>query len=512
MDKSKIKDLIKNNSVWEYLLLFAVVTVTVFLLSYLSPRTCDDVTYAFSTQSSLADLLKSSLMQGNGRLFGNFFGYLVSKRVFTVVERTFIWTGIIFLVVKLSGVKNIFVNTVVAAVLIYPADSLFSQVYAWNAGFQNYAFPVFIILFDLYLLRLCSESKNGKVRIFLTFIVILSSFCGQFFSENSSIFAVMLSAFLLVSAFLKKTKKAGYVCYLVSTLSCFAVMMTYPEILGTAEKISSYRGIAGNLGEIINQASENYDIISKNFIEYAFAWIILSSAFLLMINTLFESAKTPFFRILLSASRVILIFYPILSIFYSLIFKSAITFPREYLRIILNWSLFLYFAVIFTLCVVVFLKKDSAENSKHSAAVFVLGLASVLPLLVVTPIGGRTFYIPFICFLLSGLMGCKDGIPDKLKTKQSALVAFAVLFCCSIMLVCAQKDNNYAYNVRLNYIEKQLENGETQLILPELPHSNLVHDDTNSGTWNFFFNKKSETPVYYEFRSWNSWYTEYRKG
>ncbi|MCD7826976.1 MAG: DUF6056 family protein [Clostridiales bacterium] len=495
-----------------YFVLFAIIIFTIARLNYLFPYTCDDMTYASADLPGLFSKIKTALMQGSGRFFGNLFGYMISYRFFTVLEKTLIWGGIIFLVMKLAGSKSFLVNAAIAVILIYPCDSIFAQVYAWNAGFQNYTVPVFIILFDVYLFTAIEKTKNRHLKRLLILLLTASSFAGQFFSENSSFFALCLGICILILAVkYRKSSVFPAAVYTAGTALGFAAMFLYPHFLGTSSKIENYRSYAESISGLLSQAVKNYRLIAADFAQYFFLWAVLSAAYLILINKFLIKKHTGgIVKAALTFSRVIIAAYPVFSLIYSLVFKSAIEFPRTYLRYFLCISLGLYATTLTFASVLVLINKDIEIHGKATPILFFLSAVSILPLLAVSPIGARTFYITYVCLLLAGIITVGKYIP-KININKGMLQAVCItaLCCVSFALVMAEKDNSYASSVRLSYLKSEIESGSESVTLPLLPHGNLAHDDSNEGAWNSYIEKNYGTSISYNFIEWNSWYNEY---
>ncbi len=173
----------RNQTLICNIILMAVVVIAIVILNRLFTLSCDDMTYSLADHPGILASVKESLMQGNGRLLGNFFGYIVSYKTFTLLEKTLLWSEIVFLVMKIVGSESLVLNSAIAVIMIYPCDSIFSQVYSWNAGFQNYAFPVFIILFDILLFKVANTAESKHKKLFAVILLAISSFAGHFFGK-----------------------------------------------------------------------------------------------------------------------------------------------------------------------------------------------------------------------------------------------------------------------------------------------------------------------------------------
>lgn len=512
MNKIKV-DLKKNKAdILFYSCFFAVLFIGLSLMNYCFPKTCDDITFSFISQPSIIRLLQSALMQGNGRLLGNFLCYLISFTGFVVFEKTVVWIGIIVLFILLVGSRNKLLNTVIAVVLIFPCDTVFSQVYAWNSGFQNYVVPVFIILFDMLIIKTVSKISMKYTKIIFGIILFVSAFSGQFFSENSSLFACCLALFfLLYCVRFKKSSSVYAVVYLIATFGGFVLMMSYPKILGTSEKIASYRQYADSLTSFFSLALKNFRLISKDFASYFLLWSILSFAFLLLINKAFEkSSYNRFIKIALKVSKLIISAYPVYSFFYSVIAENSITFLRYYFSNSVCIALIMYIIALLFVCTLLIMQKSLSEKDKAPIFIFMLSVASLVPLLVVSPIGSRTFYIIFVFMLLSGISILNKYI-NAVKMKHSLLNSICLLVMCSLLsvLLMAEFDNRYCNTIRNSYLATEIQAGNEEIVLPLLPHQNLVHDDTNTNTWKNYIKRKYNTDVELSFVDWNIWYETY---
>lgn len=239
-------------------------------------------------------------------------------------------------------------------------------------------------------------------------------------------------------------------------------------------------------------------------------WVILSASFIILIkNFIFHAFSGKLFKILIFASEIILIGYPIFSLIYSLIIKNQLEFPRYYFNRFLCISLGLYLITILFISLTLIISKN--KQGKFTAYSSLLAIFSIIPLLVVSPIGARTFYIIFLCFFISGMMGIKNTIEKIKPTKIIYSCGIITLICVLSVLTMAETDNRYCYNIRETYLNEQIKADETNITLPLLPHQNLVHDDSNSNTWQNYIKNKYNKEIQIDFIQWDKWYQEYYK-
>lgn len=78
----KIKKVLTD---YGFIMIISILGIAVLNFSF--QKTCDDITFSMIGNTSVTALLKGALMQGNGRLLGNFFCYLIKYSLFTFIEK-----------------------------------------------------------------------------------------------------------------------------------------------------------------------------------------------------------------------------------------------------------------------------------------------------------------------------------------------------------------------------------------------------------------------------------------
>ena len=123
--------------------IFAYFTVIMFASPYLS----DDIEFASKNFKTLRDIISYSLYYGNGRLLGNIGVHILLKnKILGAVICAFTITGIIYLMPMVINADCFITYWLSFLLTIGMALKLFSEVYAWKSGFQNYTPPIFTIL------------------------------------------------------------------------------------------------------------------------------------------------------------------------------------------------------------------------------------------------------------------------------------------------------------------------------------------------------------------------------
>ena len=167
----------------------------------------------------------------------------------------------------------------------------------------------------------------------------------------------------------------------------------------------------------------------------------------------------------------------------------------------------------------IFITKSVNKQYKLSAVLMILSMMTMAPLLIVTPIGARTFYLSFVLAFMSGMCVLKN-IVEGIKLKKSdskndtkMFYACAASLCCVLcVILMAQIDNKYCNNVREAYIAANVTEDTESITLPYVPHQNIIHADDNRGAYrNYMREKYNNKKIKVYFVEWNEWYSDYYK-
>ena len=480
---------------------FAVLTIAALIctmsISYLNVPTCDDMTFGTAGIHSIQTAFSSALRQGNGRLLGNLLGFLVEYRTLMTAGRAVVWTGIIVLSVCFAQTESLFLNCLIAAVLIFPGDDLFAQNYNWNAGFWNYTAPVFVLMLALILTdRSCKMRRRGML-LFLPACAL--ALAGQFFSENTCVAFLGLAAALCVLHRKDRRALTRYLALLAVGAAGAVVMYTFPHVFGFAETIEGYRRTAFSAGTFSAVLTSSGRVIVRSFCRYSILLIPLSAAMLIQLKDLREQGA---FRRTAALLRFVFAAVPVFSVIYNLTYKYGMSFPRWYLRFGLDAVFFAYMAAVFAV-VITSVRRNGFDLK---TALFIGAVAAVAPLFVVSPIGARTFYIPYLLLFLYAVLVIRDSSLVKTLERPAAVAAgFALALSCVCLLNFALRDNRYVYSARLRVLEDAMQSQSETIELPKLPNDNLAQEDTNRTAWQIFLKSNYGEEREILFLPWDEW-------
>lgn len=132
------------------------------------------------------------------------------------------------------------------------------------------------------------------------------------------------------------------------------------------------------------------------------------------------------------------------------------------------------------------------------------GIFTVLPLLVVTPVSARVFYLTWFIWLMAVLKSISvEGI------KRSFVAIRMLMLGMSVGLIIIALEWNAVDTVRMTYVNRLMrENPEREsIVLPELPNSRLLQADADGAYWNYVLHSLGggKEQISVEWCNWYQW-------
>lgn len=456
-----------------YFKLYFGIFACLMLTFSVMPLMGDDMTfYAKTNGMGIGDIFSYAFSYGNGRLLGNAAILLILKN--TLVRagaKALVLTGITYFTAKLCEIETLPGKILTAVIIIFSGNTYIAQIYTWSAGFTNYAVPVFMLLFILYIIKSCNR-RTGLSAAVLCAVVFVLGTASQLFSENTTVFNVILAAFTVyVSAKTSgKTVRPLPLTYLLSTV-CGAILMYYiPYMSHTVDKIEWYRDTSlKSIKSIFSMAAGNFTQILYGVSQLAILWAVLSICLILQIK---RSERQPVKK------RTRNFVFGVLCAFPLFIFASFVMYDYlEFVTYSYSFGITALTAVYILVVFIVLCRWLPAELRRTCISLFLLTVVSLVPLLAVKPIGIRTFYISFIVMVCLSLYLVKNTAPlipsDGYETliKKTSCVALSVLMFVSFYIYA---ETGYSHYLRDRYIRAQIEAGETIVHIPPILHKTMV--------------------------------------
>lgn len=451
-------------------LLFAIIAL--YSISMLSPLVVDDYYFKSLRLNSFSECVQYILHYGNGRLLGNLLVlYALKNPIILSVMKTLMFLSIGFFMSKIInnivGGKN---ESIVFLLLITMPPQIFAQVYSWTSGFCNYVPPV---LCNLYLIHsfLISDRKQGCLDIFVVFFVGLGS---ELFVEHSAIINFTLMCCIAGYCFIKKRNTVQAVLCWVGTFMGLIIIFLVPRIFATTTGFENYQKLnLGNLHDLLMSIVSNALLICEKYSSAVVLWLVMSSVML-------KRCRKQKHTYIVS---IIFIVYPIYSgIIYIITHYFSIKMGTA-ISILNAIVMFIYLMSIYY----VIIKMEKSKIRNLSCILFYLAIYSVLPLLIVYPIGERCLFHSYIILELFVTLNCLD-VFDSFRYKGLDVPAMiSVVF--TIMLVITYLRIYRIDKEKINYIEVCIEKQEKEILIPKIS-SDYIHSSENIMISNAYFYKK----------------------
>lgn len=466
----------------KYLPLMTFLAALVFFayIGWTSPLTADDLYFKGNKLQSVAQNVEYALHYGNGRILGNFFGsWLVNYRLLRALIKGISFSLLIALFPYAAGCRSKAVYPLSFVIFVCCEATLFSQVIYWTSGFQNYVPPVVLTVLIISLIRFTASKKSGALSAAAAVSIFILGFVSQLYVEHSSFINVLLAAGLTVSAFRNKGGKGkkyrlNGVVWLVSVVLGAAVMLLVPKVFKPdSDLVENYRSLAfGSFSELVRSAIKNSYTMLRWLAFSDVLFIILAFAAFALLA--FCVRKQPGKALLpLGAADLAATFG---FIFFKTISRHSESKAGEY-----AFSAFMlvsYLLLIVTVFVCLKKLKDKKTLGKVILSL-VFSLLSLAPLLVVSPIGARCFFMAF-AFAAAALLTVLDRLAEISPAKvRSALPVASLCVAAAALAVygaMAVSIGSYVFR-RENYVEKQLSAGADKIAIFTI-NSEYVWDST----------------------------------
>lgn len=445
-----------------------IIGVLFWVIAMLSPLVVDDYYFAGLQFNSFSERINFVLHYGNGRVLGNLFVlYMMeypmlrtSLKALTLFLIGFFMTKIVD---NVAGGEN---ENIVFLLLVGLAPQIFAQVYSWSSGFCNYAPPVLCFLYLAYRFLFSDKKMGWKDSI----IVLLVGGIGELFVEHSAL--INFTLVCCIMGYCIKSKRniiPGLFCWF-GTLSGLLIIFLVPHFYTAVTGFENYQKLNLNdfHGLLISIVANTMQICE----EYGAAvvlWIALSFTMLMRCR----GRKNIIVTIILTG-------FPVYSGIYYALMRSGIS-PNTILIDVINTVVTLGYllAVLY-----VIMKINNDKIRVLSLALLATGVYSVLPLLVVYPIGARCLFHSYTAMAMLAAINFAD-ITSLNSRIHSCIVGFVAL---SMTLVLV---GTYCKIYRIdeeknNHIMACMEEGDKEICIPNIS-SDYIHSNENIMISSAFF-------------------------
>lgn len=437
----------------------------------------------------------------NGRLLGNFLsGMLGCSKLLRELVRCGVILGIVVCVCRLCEIRTGVGRVCALALLVSLPAGLFSESYAWAAGFFNYVPPVLLVLF--YLLRL--ERGDGSSNFFYILEGALLGFAAQLFCEHVTLVLCAFSALVFAADCKRQKRVDGFLLsHLIGALAGALVMFLAPGY--HSEQSAGYRDVASGLSGLLSTIETNLPVIARTLFGKNQIVILplAACAAALLLQSKPQTKKTQNIK---RASLLALLLAPVFYFCDDVMFAPLR--PLSYnlhvailalaLEVVVMLAFFAAITAVFALC---FEKKDR----RRGFVLLALAAGLSAPFLVVSPVGPRCLYgsdVLLICVLLIFAREALRFLPLLKKAAVPALLC-AITLLGSTLWVCLW--NGRSERVREEALMRQMEQGQTEIVLPEFAFAQYIYEGSSQklGEYRYYESPHDITFDFVPFSAWN---------
>ena len=431
----------------------------------------------------------------NGRLLGNGLSKALGCSEFwREIVRCGIILTILLQLVRMAKIKGpMMYMTALALTIALPAD-IYAQSYAWAAGFFNYVPPLMMILAYIHRAdRVLAGERDTVLWGPVSFLLALSC---QFFVENVTAGMCLFSAGVLLWHLVRSRKLSWSLTgfFLGAALGCW-VMFSAPGYANV--NTEGYREVSATFEELMEVIKTNFATITMYLTERN--WLVIAPLTVLSLALLLGAKpEKKCTAILRNAALCTLLVCPVW--FFANRQLMPVLGYVEWVREMAFW-LDILLNLLYLLSVLAAAVLGLRDRNRVRRAVLSIAAVPMVfgPLVVVTPIGARCLYIPYM-LLVGILLIFAAELAERCGTDRKKLltvpVALVTCFALSVYLWTALWNGN-CEKVRIEKIESAMAAGETSVVLPSFPYGSYVHIGNGAAIRYYYY---YEEPGDLEFR------------
>lgn len=482
------------------------------ILAYLFPHNTDDWRYLFREDLSFS-VLKNHIVTTytdlNGRVIGNLLGFIfIRLRPLSaiIVSGTMTLSGV--LIGKLANVKSIYGYSLIYIILFLVPFGVFNQAFVWSSGFYNYALPVLLLLAFFYLIRDFFVGKRLKNTLSNIVLSIILGLTVGLFVESLTAY-VLICAIILWLWYIVRYKKVSAVfsAYLVSVIGSTIIMLSSPALNKVTTGSDWYRGIPRDLQSFSNIFLPNFRDVTGYYLLYNYLILFLISLclFYLVFKMKQDNSEAKNERkgmlVQLIGSTALLIF---LLVFLNI--KLSQTYPVAYIII----AIIVY--VFWGITLISIIRKTVQETYTRQTVLFFFAssILSVLPLLIVKPIGPRCFWITnvFLTLIILSLSSYIFRTYPLKMYKGFKITMMVIPYIILSVFFFVYGTNHVIENQKIAHVENAVIQQKTKIELPHHKYRSFLHY-SNSPEWGEYYYINKPYDIKATYIAYDQWKEKY---
>lgn len=464
-----------------------LVTIVLGYIIWNSPLTVDDLYYKAFALKNIKAIFKFALGYGNGRLLGNMLiHFIIKSSIFRVIFQTFFVMLLCFIICKITHVYLNKIFYLGIALYFFVSPLIFRDVYLWSSAFANYI-PGIICMFVAWHIV---KNKDGLIW---NFILLVVSVLGQLFVEHTSLINTVLAVVTLIY-FIKencnKQKINKAFIWFVGTAVGMAIMFMIPKLFYVKNEWENYQKSVDitNLKGFIVGILGNGMQISGIYLQNVFGLIVLSIALIMLVNP----------KII---EKIILIIVPIYGLCINFVIENLWT---GTICAFMNLAV----CLVYFMCVTMLIIQNRNIHGREKILFYIcMCVFSVMPLLVVYPIGARCLLHSYVFFIMAVLTLINENI-EKFNVDIMKLISVIAMGVFSVIMVVNFHNVGRLDEQRLQYVQKEVDKGNSIIYVPKIESKYVKDNDGWSYGQVFYHNKKQD--IKFIFIDEGKWEKEYK--
>lgn len=446
------------------IILFGLIGVILFFIMYIAPLNSDDFEFAGFHFKTWEAVINHSLFYGNGRLLGNIGACILNNStLLRAVTKTLVICGIIFITPKTLKLTGSGWYLLSAILILGVGPEIFSQVFTWTSGFQNYVPPILCFMLCIYIVQ------ENHTTVYKLSIIITLSIIGALYVEHFTVIH-LLTSFLYWIYYRKKQQEIQKRKALAWWISCFlglSIMVMIPRIFyKSVNRVTGYRQVhISNIADIITSVKGSIFMVLNTYSHCIIFWLLLSILGILLLKQ--NKNKMINKKIIYTFRKYVYVCYPIILVLFEyLSFENT-----NVLRIIRHTLVIGGMCIYLILFAIQICQIKCSEIRNELLFYLILSIASVAPFMIISPFGERCMFLSYflgVLLIMKGMNYCISS-SELVISKKWIQIGWLSLTILLAFLVVNFIDIKKYDDKRNKYIEQRMMKGETEISIYEIP-------------------------------------------
>lgn len=455
--------------------------VLFFCIAVLFPYTGDDWTWG--SDAGLA-YLETFFADYNGRYLGNLLVLALTRsKLLDAVVMAFSYAMVCFFCFKYSEDQSKALLWFAAVLFFIMPKEIWAQTIVWTSGYSNYVPSALITAIFLLSVRKVTygEFPGSGRSVGKAAWMFIMGFSGALFLENITVFNIGFALLVILYTFLRFRKiDKSHLAFFAGAIFGAWVMFSNSVYHKIVQGDDYYRNTPKGIGESIEMILEHAGEILTYLIYDNILFCGIVTVLLVVLAEFRKASKEK----AEGAGLISVVFH--LGSFLLVLWKDSVIYllgqftvlPK---RVVLLLEIFIALTYVLSVFCVVFCYIEQGRRLRLFLPLC-CAAGSLLPLLVVSPIGPRCVFIGYFFMMVFAV-----DLAGYLRTRLIPESKWLSKVLCLIVLIQALSFINIFYPVycsetlRTDFVKKQAESGRETVLICELPNKDYLWNSNPTG-------------------------------